>query len=642
MKLWYLDPANLKFTTREYLRSYPFLLKLVYKAHPGSAIVIILLSVIELPLSMVSVYIIKYLADAFIVIDNTKIMQGIAALAAMGIASSLIRLKTRNANERLRQEFEVYYSERYQEQMQKIPFSYLEDQGFQAFIHTMDRHSHVPMQLPGTMTRISMMLAKIIGTLLGAYVYFPWQAFLLICAAILIRFVMGFVAAKKYWRVQTMESREGRRAIYYNQVITSPGWLMVAKAISLVESYHQRWKDYTRKLLNERIRVSKFNELSGSVGEVVEVAGLGYGLYLIRNALVAHQLNSAAGIADPGIFMVFFSAYTKITNSTAQLANDISWLQKNKEALPYIPKFFNIPAEEFGQEDLGTESLHIKFVNVWFRYPGEPDFALRGVDLEIDSGESIAVLGPNGSGKSTLLKLLLGVYAPDRGTILINGVDMRRINAKAWREAVSFQLQNHPMFYDSLEQLILDGNADKPKDRQRFLRALHISGLDQVLPKLTRHLPRSDKDPRDRLHEIMIGKQFHMSEDKPRGLSGGEWQMLNVARAVYRDAKIYWLDEPTSAMDSDHEEEFFERLLSLNDDKTYLFISHRLSLAGRVQRIVYMDKGQIAEDGAPRALLEKNGKFAKAFMRQFSPYWKLAAPNVKLFSKTDFEKPATN
>lgn len=234
--------------------------------------------------------------------------------------------------------------------------------------------------------------------------------------------------------------------------------------------------------------------------------------------------------------------------------------------------------------DLEVKLGRIKFDGVDFAYE-EGKEVVKDFDLEIDPGQTVALVGLSGSGKSTLMKLVLRLHDVQRGKILIDGQDISKVTQESLRNQISLVPQDPILFHRSLMENIRYGRFDTSDNE--VIEASKLAHCDEFITKLKRG------------YETFVGE---------RGikLSGGERQRVAIARAILRNSPILILDEATSSLDSESEKYIQEALDNLTKDKTVIVIAHRLSTIKRVDRIVVLDKGKIVEDGNHSELIKKN------------------------------------
>ena len=256
-------------------------------------------------------------------------------------------------------------------------------------------------------------------------------------------------------------------------------------------------------------------------------------------------------------------------------------------------------------EPLLHEKLSIEFKNVTFAYPESEKPTIKNLNLTIEAGEKIALVGINGAGKTTLVKLLTGLYNPTQGVILINGIPVEAFNRYEYYNLFGVIFQDVNILPFTIAQNI-SGQTVEETDLEKVNRVLEQSGLAEKIQSL-------EKKEHTSLTQVI--------DDKGIMLSGGELQKLMLARALYKDAPILVLDEPTAALDPIAEQSLYLKYNSLTENKTSIFISHRLASTQFCNRIIYVEDGLILEMGSHAKLMKQNGKYAEMFNIQ-SQYYK--------------------
>jgi ATP-binding cassette, subfamily B, bacterial MsbA len=254
------------------------------------------------------------------------------------------------------------------------------------------------------------------------------------------------------------------------------------------------------------------------------------------------------------------------------------------------------------EQDTGTKTLErvkgrLQFEAVSFRYGADGPLAMNNVTLEIEPGQTVALVGTSGGGKSTFVNLVTRFYSPESGRILLDGVPYEDIRLGSLRAQLSMVTQNVVLFDDTLAANIAYG-VDAV-DQQRLAAAIKAAHLDGVVARLA------------------DGINTRIGENGMR-LSGGQRQRVAIARAIYKDAPILILDEATSALDNESEHVVQEALDTLMEGRTTLVIAHRLTTVEGADRIVVVDQGRIIESGRHEELLERNGIYAKLYQLDFA------------------------
>ncbi len=244
------------------------------------------------------------------------------------------------------------------------------------------------------------------------------------------------------------------------------------------------------------------------------------------------------------------------------------------------------------------------FEDVGFRYPGSDTWAVRHLRFTLPPGERLALVGENGAGKTTLAKLLVRLYDPTEGRILLDGVDLRDYDVESLRRNVGVIFQDFVRYDLILRENIAVGNVERLEDETRIASAARRSLADAV----ARRLPGR--------YDQMIGRRF----DGGVELSGGEWQKVALARAYMRDAQLLILDEPTAALDARAEYEVFLRFSELTAGKMAVLISHRFSTVRMADRILVLRDGELVEAGTHEELLRLGGLYSELFHLQAAGY----------------------
>jgi ATP-binding cassette subfamily B protein len=247
----------------------------------------------------------------------------------------------------------------------------------------------------------------------------------------------------------------------------------------------------------------------------------------------------------------------------------------------------------------------IRFDGVGFAYPGQDKFALRGIDLFIPAGQSLALVGHNGAGKTTFIKLLSGLYQPTEGRILLDGQDLRTLPEEVLQRRIGVVFQDFNQYQFSVRENIAFGSVEHLADEPRIERAVQRGGAEEIVRGLPSGL------------ETMLGRWFQKGVE----LSGGQWQRVALARAFMREqADILILDEPTAALDAEAEHQVFQRFAELSAGRTALLISHRFPTVRMADRIVVLEGGGIVEQGSHDELLAAGGRYASLFALQAKGY----------------------
>lgn len=256
--------------------------------------------------------------------------------------------------------------------------------------------------------------------------------------------------------------------------------------------------------------------------------------------------------------------------------------------------------------EINLDKFEFRFENVSFKYPGHDNYVLKNVNLTIKNGAKLAVVGVNGAGKTTFIKLMMKLYEPSEGRILLNGVDIKEYNREEYFKLFSPVFQNVECFAMPIYQNISFAEEDKT-DMNKINEVLEQSGLSEKINSYEKGI-----------HTNLL-KIF---DKEGIDLSGGEKQRLAMARALYKDGKVVILDEPTAALDALAEDRMYREFENMIQGKTAVFISHRLGSTRFCDKIAMFEDGTIVEEGTHEELMAKNGKYAYMFGIQSQYYEK--------------------
>ena len=343
--------------------------------------------------------------------------------------------------------------------------------------------------------------------------------------------------------------------------------------------------------MNVRMRALSSNAMYGTAWftQGVSVAVIVIGVYLIKEreltmgALIAASMLAGRALAPAGqvvgLLMQYQGARTALEALDKLMAKPIERPSVAEGAAAFIQR-----------RDLKGE---IELRNVHFAYPGRDDAALDGVSFRIAPGERVALIGRVGSGKSTIQRLVMGLYEPSQGEVLLDGVDVRQLDPADVRRNIGYVSQDVLLFHGSLRDNIAFGLPHA--DDAAIVAAAEVAGLQEFV---SRH-PRG--------FDMAVG-------ERGESLSGGQRQAVGIARAVLHNAPMLLLDEPSSAMDFSTEAHVTQRLSVFAQGKTVLLVTHRTSLLSLVDRAIVLDNGRIVADGPRERIMQalQSGRISKA------------------------------
>ena len=351
-----------------------------------------------------------------------------------------------------------------------------------------------------------------------------------------------------------------------------------------------------KAFINQKFRFSSLSSVIAVVQSAIMYFYFSYCVYKGSVTIAEYSVLLGAVSLLTSILIGFFDNIAVIDRMTARM--DIfleykKWVRNNSNIFS---------TNELPKIAIDEKHAEISFENVSFAYPNTDVPILRNLNFILKDGQKIGIVGLNGSGKTTLVKLLLRLYTPTEGKILLNGIDINTIPLEQYLKQVGVVLQDFYIFaYSIRENIVFDNNTSKDKIKD----AIAKSGFNEKIKSL--------KDGID----TVLYKEL---DENGVELSGGEGQKLALARALCKDAKILILDEPTSTLDPIAEYQMFSSLRDISKGKTTVFISHRLSSTKFCDRIFVIQDGAIAEQGSYYELITKGGIYANMFESQAKFY----------------------
>ncbi len=317
---------------------------------------------------------------------------------------------------------------------------------------------------------------------------------------------------------------------------------------------------------------------------------------------------AVSGQITLGNFSLYLASSNTFYNCIFQFLQQIDNLMARSREVDDFRSFMDFVTDdaEDGEEVPLSTAYEFEFKNVSFRYPKSENYALKNLSLTLSQGERLAVVGLNGAGKSTFIKLLLRLYEPDEGVILLNGVDIKRYARSSYYKLFAPAFQDVELFaFPLAENISMQEPKDTDKDRAR--ECLIMSGMEEKIKELPAGM------------DTEVLKVIH---DDGTDFSGGEKQKIALARSLYKDAPVVVLDEPTAALDAIAESRLYQDFDKLIGEKSAVYISHRLSSTQFCSHVAMFEEGELVEYGTHKELLEKDGAYAKMFHTQAQYYVK--------------------
>jgi len=457
---------------------------------------------------------------------------------------------------------------------------------------------------PGDLTWSVLGLSGNIVTIIlmaGLLARLHWLLVVLALATSLLSLIIESRVTSRLYKYYYQETPEERERNYIGELLIQPRTIKEVKAYVLADYLLGRHKNISDQLFKQREKMYQ------SGVRISMISGLVTGTTLAL-AYVFVGLRGIQGTMNPGDVVLVIGAFTSVAGTLGQISGTFVAVDQHTRFLGDYFSFLKIeallpvPEKPVSIPDGPVDG--ISFENISFHYPGGHGEAVENLNLEIRSGELIALVGENGAGKSTLVKLLLRFYDVQKGSVKIGGTDVKDMDPENLRSRIGILFQDYATYELSVRENVMMGWPYGTADDEKVMKALRDSRSEWLVKKMANGL------------DSKVGRLFEGGHD----LSGGEWQRLALARIMYRNADIWILDEPTSSLDPEAEAAIFAELKENLKGRIGIVISHRFSTVRIADRIAVIDEGHIKELGTHHELLAAGNTYARLFELQASGY----------------------
>ena len=388
-----------------------------------------------------------------------------------------------------------------------------------------------------------------------------------------------------------------RQKQYYNQTTSDFAYGKDIRIFSLKEFIMKKYQDKSLSyikvlsdLLNKEFKYGLFGLITLLIQDSVAYI-------LVIYSAIQKQIT----LSEVTLYISSIVTFTTILRTLSD--NMIDLIKNLKLTIGYFDFLDSTNLEEklaFYNADY-HEGVSIEFRNVWFKYPNTEKYVLKDLNFKINAKEKIAIVGTNGAGKTTIVKLICGLFEPTRGQIFINGIDLKTLDKKDYQKLISTVFQD----YDIYALSILENVGGIKYDRQKAISCIENVGLKETIESLPKGYDTN---------------LLKVIDEQGIDLSGGQKQKLAIARALYKNGGIVILDEPTSALDALAEASIYQQFAGLVENKTAIYISHRLSSTKFCDRILFFNQNGLQEEGSHEDLMNQKQEYYHMFMVQGKYY----------------------
>lgn len=534
-------------------------LLMVRDCDPGSFWRRLLWQVLQSILPLLNLYLLKLLIDSVQVgADPTRFVHCLLAMCGVFLVNRIVSALSAINNDVLSQRLIDHLSDLLQRQSARLDMQYYDNPIYHDTLHRAQQEaSFRPLQILSNFSSLAGAIISIAGVV-ALLVSASWWVIAVMIVAVLPGFAVRLYKARQIYRFRRDNTQLYRRTSYYGALLTAREFAKEIRAFRLAPLFRNRFVEVRKKLSSKLLSISRRLGMLDILCSFVEAAAM-----LAVVWLLARQ--AFAGAITIGTFVMLFEAFRRGQGYLTSFVGAISGLYDNRLFVGNLFEFLSLqptilpPAEPV---DMPADILEIEFRDITFRYPDMDRDVLSHFSLRACRGQITRIDGRNGFGKSTLIKLLLRLYDPQQGQVLLNGIDIRRFRPDELRSRIGVLFQDFVRYNLTVTDNVLPDRGESFTSHLSPQNALRLAGADQFVDRL----PQKENS--------LLGRLF----DGGSELSMGQWQRLALARALATDAPVLLLDEPAAWLDHDARQHLHETLCQLQPSKIILLVTHSQTL----------------------------------------------------------------
>ena len=549
---------------------------------------------------LVNLWLWKEVLNGIVDFGNSKqtVIVCLVIYLALQLATYLIDQFNNYVQDRYSDELKFYIEEVMMDKTSRMDLSFFDSAKMGDKVRHARNNFLTMMNMSWLVFDIVSAFINVVATLIIVCTYKWWLG--LVTLVLLIPFMLyNKKRTERKLQMEKEQLRDNRKKDYYRDVFFNDNVQFEVKLNTIGSYFIGKYKEAWQKLYKINKTEDVKHNLINTLIMIVNVSSE----FLVLTVSVFDVANKYIGIGD---LQYNLSMVSRLRSQSQMLMNKVNKFLNDNTRLIELQEFMDIEPEVEKSGTLKpTNNPKIEFCNVSFRYPNAEQCVLKDCSFTIEPHEKIGLIGLNGAGKSTIIKLMFRFYDPEEGCIKLDGIDLKEYDIYAVRKVFGVLFQDYVTYCLPLREIIALSDFDERFNDGKLKKACDISGASEFI-----------KDWENG-YDSVLGRYY---ADNGKDLSGGQWQLVGLARAYFKDCEYMILDEPSAALDPISEDRIFEQLYHLSEGKSSVTISHRLSNTTLADKILVIGDGHIIEQGSHFELLKQNGKYAELFNLQASKY----------------------
>lgn len=552
-----------------------------------------LIAVMQSVLPLLSIFLIKLLIDSLsnpgassLIFYHPYFLVGVTGMVFLlnGLLSDYRSI----AMEKLIQSVSRETFAKLQNKHLTLDLSYFESANKQDAAHqAVQEAAYRPMRV---ISNLLSLVRSVVSALLifVLYLTIEWYFILILVAAIAPGFIFKIKYARKYFDFKKSRRTDERLMNYFNRVMTAQPFAKEIRLFGFSDYFKFKYNKVQQSLFSGKLEMLQKEFRQSIFSQIFSVLLL----FLLLAIMVHSYMN---GKMTLGTIVLFIFLFQRGYSTLKELFSTMGQMVEDHYFLKILQEFFDVPENQLQTSSAVKVQGNILLENVSFQYPQGSRPALNSINLEVKAGQTIALVGANGSGKTTLIKILAGLYQPSQGKVLF---DHQIIGVDQIRKNITAVFQDFALYQVSVGDNIRLGNIHRDFDELRMKDAAHQSDIEELIERFP----------------LKYNQPLGVLNENGEELSMGQWQKLSIARALYADAPIVLLDEPSSALDAKSEKHLTALMKQLSHNKTTIVVSHNLTLVNWADLIYFLDRGELTESGTHEELMALKGSYYEMYM----------------------------